>query len=44
MCLDCDAESKEVFLNPCDEDSDNQKWTFEKVDEAQARQAWNEQF
>jgi hypothetical protein len=33
QCLDSDAETKEIFMNPCSIDSKTQKWQFEKINE-----------
>lgn len=38
-CLDCDAERKELFMSPCDPQSQNQRWTFESVN-ASALASW----
>ncbi len=31
QCLDCDPERGELFMMPCDNGSDSQKWTFEHL-------------
>lgn len=38
-CMDCDAERREVYMNPCDDESKTQKWIFENVNET-ALAAW----
>jgi polypeptide N-acetylgalactosaminyltransferase len=32
QCLDCDPERGEIFMNPCSETVESQKWQWEKVD------------
>ena len=31
QCMDCDAERGELFMNPCDDASDSQKWTWKHL-------------
>ncbi|CAL1272726.1 unnamed protein product [Larinioides sclopetarius] len=38
-CLDCDSESREIFMNPCDQNRETQKWSFEMVNFT-ANQNW----
>ena len=40
--MDCDKDSKEIYMQSCSENSLTQKWRFEKVDETEARKQWNE--
>ncbi|XP_064607959.1 putative polypeptide N-acetylgalactosaminyltransferase 10 [Liolophura sinensis] len=40
QCLDADAERKDVYMNPCDTDSNTQKWTFGNVNETAVRREW----
>ncbi|CAH1777487.1 unnamed protein product [Owenia fusiformis] len=42
QCLDADAGSKEVFMNPCDDNSKTQQWTFQTINTAEVRQLWKE--
>lgn len=30
-CLDCDPETKTLFVNPCDVNNENMKWEFSNV-------------
>lgn len=30
-CLDCNPEEKTLFVNNCDENNENMKWEFSKV-------------
>lgn len=31
LCMDCDAEREEIFMNPCDSSQKTQKWTWTKT-------------
>ncbi|VDN05730.1 unnamed protein product [Thelazia callipaeda] len=32
LCMDCDTERGEIFMNPCDSELSSQKWTWSKID------------
>lgn len=32
LCMDCDPETKEIYMNPCDPILKTQQWQFEKAD------------
>jgi len=32
VCLECDRETKELFVANCEDNKDTQKWIFEKPD------------
>ncbi|XP_052076349.1 putative polypeptide N-acetylgalactosaminyltransferase 10 [Mytilus californianus] len=40
QCLDCDPNNKEIFMNPCDQSSDTQKWKVEHVEEDKVKHEW----
>ena len=40
QCLDCDSNNKELFMNPCDQSSDTQKWKIEHIEEEKVRHEW----
>ncbi|XP_063413499.1 putative polypeptide N-acetylgalactosaminyltransferase 10 [Mytilus trossulus] len=40
QCLDCDPSNKELFMNPCDQSSDTQKWKVEHIEEDKVKQEW----
>ncbi|KAK7503791.1 hypothetical protein BaRGS_00004914 [Batillaria attramentaria] len=40
QCLDCDADSHEIFMYPCKEDRPTQAWVFEKVNTTAVRADW----
>ncbi|KAK6110395.1 Glycosyl transferase 2 family protein [Brugia pahangi] len=31
LCMDCDVEQGEIFMNPCDSERRSQKWTWTKI-------------
>lgn len=31
LCMDCDVEREEIFMNPCDSDRRSQKWTWTTI-------------
>lgn len=39
-CLDCDPARKELFVASCNDDSETQRWIFEKFNET-ALLRWN---
>ena len=41
-CLDCDATTKKLFTNECDESKDSMKWTFATVNRT-AIEAWRKE-
>ncbi|XP_071088671.1 putative polypeptide N-acetylgalactosaminyltransferase 10 [Haliotis cracherodii] len=41
QCLDCDPASHEMFMNPCDESSDTQKWQWEKMNTTIVLKDWD---
>ena len=41
QCLDCDPHTKELFMNPCDQSVDTQKWTIEHVDVEKVQNEWH---
>ncbi|ESO98122.1 hypothetical protein LOTGIDRAFT_239085 [Lottia gigantea] len=41
QCLDCDKENLEVFMNPCDADSETQKWKWEKINLKDVKKDWS---
>ena len=43
QCLDGNAERKELYMNPCESDNQNQKWKFEKINRNLAIKEWNSQ-
>ncbi|XP_076070446.1 putative polypeptide N-acetylgalactosaminyltransferase 10 [Mytilus galloprovincialis] len=40
QCLDCDPSNKELFMNPCDQSSDTQKWKVEHIEEDKVKHEW----
>jgi polypeptide N-acetylgalactosaminyltransferase len=32
QCLDCDTESGEIFMEPCSDTAETQKWHWEHLD------------
>ncbi|ESN98915.1 hypothetical protein HELRODRAFT_188954 [Helobdella robusta] len=40
LCLDCDAERKEIFMNPCDPEVKTQRWKWSVLNKEQARKEW----
>ncbi|XP_046325822.1 putative polypeptide N-acetylgalactosaminyltransferase 10 [Haliotis rufescens] len=41
QCLDGDPASHEMFMNPCDESSDTQKWQWEKMNTTIVLKDWD---
>ncbi|KAL5012727.1 hypothetical protein ScPMuIL_011278 [Solemya velum] len=40
-CLDCDVDSHEIFMNPCDPAANTQKWKIEHVNTTAVLAEWN---
>lgn len=40
QCLDCDADSREIFMYPCKPDRPTQEWIFENINVTAVRQDW----
>ncbi|KAL3878932.1 hypothetical protein ACJMK2_031256 [Sinanodonta woodiana] len=40
QCLDCDTGNKELFMNPCDETKDTQKWKVENINQTAIIHEW----
>ncbi|KAK2164939.1 hypothetical protein LSH36_57g04092 [Paralvinella palmiformis] len=41
QCLDCDSQRREVYMNPCDQNSLTQKWQWEHINMTIAEKEWN---
>lgn len=40
QCLDCNRDTREIFMNPCDPYKDSQKWTFGKANTTALAELW----
>ncbi|XP_067943825.1 putative polypeptide N-acetylgalactosaminyltransferase 10 [Watersipora subatra] len=42
QCVDCNRETKELYMSHCDESISTQKWLFTKMDNAAVAELWKE--